>query len=195
MNDPGLDGQSDSQAKHIEHVKDDFSENDQLEDDQAFLQSSSRWFVSTAFPLIAGDFGPIVSAFNINALVDHWRISMPPGQTPAQGAPVADPRWLIAVNAVSIMFALVADLALLMVMARRLSFSMAQPLIIFGWYIASMILVDLVVAVSYDLPLDAGDTGIKVVTQVSRCHLKHSLISRPITVPSWPLVSTVSLPP
>ena len=58
-------------------------------------------------------------------------------------------RRLIAINAVSLIFALIANLALLLNMARRLSFSKAQPITIIGWYIASVLLISLVAAAVY----------------------------------------------
>ena len=42
-------------------------------------------------------------------------------------------------------------------MARRLSFSIAQPITIIGWYISSILLIALVAAAAYDLPLPAGE--------------------------------------
>ena len=53
---------------------------------------------------------------------------------------------LIAINAVSLVLALIANFALLLNMARRLSFSIAQPITIIGWYIASILLISLVTA-------------------------------------------------
>jgi potassium channel subfamily K len=51
---------------------------------------------------------------------------------------------LIAVNSISLVFAIVANFALLLNMARRLSFRIAQPITILGWYIASIMLIALV---------------------------------------------------
>ena len=55
-------------------------------------------------------------------------------------------RRLIAINAISLVLALIANFALLLNMARRISFSMAQSLTIIGWYIASILLISLVAA-------------------------------------------------
>lgn len=44
----------------------------------------------------------------------------------------------------SLVLALVANFALLLNMARRLSFTIAQPITIIGWYIASVLLIALV---------------------------------------------------
>lgn len=53
---------------------------------------------------------------------------------------------LIAVNAISLTVALIANLALLMNMGRRLPYSIAQPITIIGWYMASLLLIALVIA-------------------------------------------------
>ena len=60
------------------------------------IDNSSRyWMFSTAFPLIAGTFGPIANAFSLLALVSPWRLYIPPGNTEAQGNPVPDPIWWV----------------------------------------------------------------------------------------------------
>ena len=53
------------------------------------------WFTSTAFPLIAGTFGPMASAFSICALAGHWRQEIPPGQNEETSTTVPDPKWFI----------------------------------------------------------------------------------------------------
>ena len=60
---------------------------------------------------------------------------------------------LIAINTISLVLALVANLALLLNMARRLSFATAQPITIVGWFVSSVLLVALVVAATYGLDL------------------------------------------
>lgn len=62
----------------------------------------------------------------------------------------------ITVNAISLALALIANFALLLNMARRLSFSIAQPLTIAGWYLASILLIALVAVTSYGLKLPPG---------------------------------------
>lgn len=68
-----------------------------------------------------------------------------------------DPFWfgiianscrLIAVNAVSLVCALVANTSLLLNMARRVRFAVAQPVTISGFYIASILLIALVAVAS-----------------------------------------------
>jgi potassium channel subfamily K len=51
-----------------------------------------------------------------------------------------------AINAVSLVFALIANLALSLNMARRIRFEVAQPIIIIGWYISSFLLLGILIA-------------------------------------------------
>lgn len=71
---------------------------------------------------------------------------------------------LIAVNALSLAVAAIANLALLFNMARRLPFSIAQPITIVGWYISAFLLIGLIVAASYGLELPPGQD--RALTQV-----------------------------
>ena len=48
---------------------------------------------------------------------------------------------LLAVNGVSLGLAIIANFSLLLNMARRLSFSIAQPITIIGWYLSSILLI------------------------------------------------------
>ena len=48
---------------------------------------------------------------------------------------------LLAVNGVSLGLAIIANFSLLLNMARRLSFSIAQPITILGWYLSSILLI------------------------------------------------------
>jgi potassium channel subfamily K len=61
--------------------------------DEISLTSHSRWwFAATGFPLIAGTFGPMASAFSILALVANWREKLG-GDDSHTGAGIPDPRW------------------------------------------------------------------------------------------------------
>ncbi len=60
---------------------------------------------------------------------------------------------LLAINAISLVLALISNLCLLLNMARRLSFSIAQPITILGWYIASVLLIAIICATSDGLKL------------------------------------------
>ncbi|KAF2034373.1 hypothetical protein EK21DRAFT_107994 [Setomelanomma holmii] len=150
MNDPGLDKSAEEAAHDVE--KNDNKEEEEAElEEQEFLDPSRWWFASTACPLIAGTFGPMANAFSICALVETWRVYIPPGSDEGHGERIEDPKWLIAVNSVSLVFALVANMSLLLNMARRLSFRIAQPITIIGWYLASALLIVLVAVASAPL--------------------------------------------
>ncbi|KAI9841648.1 MAG: Potassium channel [Sclerophora amabilis] len=155
MNDPGLDAPINDTAHDVEKPEQNkAAELDLGAEAEADYQSPSRWwFTSTAFPLVAGTFGPMASAFSVCALVQEWRVYLPPGQNEAHGLDVPDPKWLIAINALSLILALIANAALSLNMARRLSFSIAQPITIVGWYVASLLLIALVAVASGPLRL------------------------------------------
>ncbi|KAH9868467.1 hypothetical protein J1614_007539 [Plenodomus biglobosus] len=147
MNDPGLDQPAQEAAQDVE-------KNAQHDDEQAeseereYLDPSRWWFASTASPLIAGTFGPMANAFSICALPNEWRVYIPPGSDEGHGIKVSDPKWLIAVNSISLVFALVANISLLLNMSRRLTFAVAQPITIIGFYLASFLLIALVAVAS-----------------------------------------------
>ncbi|KAK4043093.1 hypothetical protein C8A01DRAFT_32732, partial [Parachaetomium inaequale] len=122
-----------------------------------YLDPSRWWFASSAFPMIAATLGPVASSFSICALVKPWRQSFPPGTDVDQAPYISDPRWLTAINAVQLLIAIVANMALLLNMTRRLSFTVAQPLTIVGWYISSFTLVALTATASGPLVLEPAD--------------------------------------
>jgi potassium channel subfamily K len=103
-----------------------------LNDDHRF-DPSRWWFASSAFPMIAGTLGPVANAFSICALVRPWRQVVPAGTTKSDGSFAKDPSWLIIVNAIQLALGLVSNLFLLLNMARRVRFSIAQPVTIVGW--------------------------------------------------------------
>ncbi|TAQ87519.1 hypothetical protein B7494_g4172 [Chlorociboria aeruginascens] len=155
MNDPGLDEPISNRAKDVEEQKDD---TDPAEDNElAFLEPNRWWFGSTAFPLVAGAFGPMASAFSICALVGHWREYIPPGGNVLDGVPIEDPKWLIGVNAAQLVIALVANLFLLLNMAKRVKFSYSMAITIIGWYISSCALIGLTACASGPLKLEADN--------------------------------------
>jgi potassium channel subfamily K len=86
----------------------------------------------------------MANAFSICALVEKWRVYIPPGSDEGHGDKITDPKWLIAVNSVSLAFALSANMSLLLNMSRRLTFAIAQPITIIGFYLAGFLLMALV---------------------------------------------------
>lgn len=93
----------------------------------------------------------MANAFSICALVETWRVEFSPGSDEGHGERIKDPKWLIAVNSISLVFALAANMSLLLNMARRVSFAVAQPITILGWYLASFLLIVLVAVASAPL--------------------------------------------
>lgn len=152
--------------KNEEETYDMMSEEEQ---ERNFLMPARWWYASTGIPLVAGTFGPMANAFSVCALVENWRVKIPPGGTEEHGIDIKDPKWyallfslcvqevrmnpwltgrewprLIGVNAVSLAFALIANASLLLNMARRVSFRIAQPITIVGFWMASVLLIGLI---------------------------------------------------
>jgi potassium channel subfamily K len=115
----------------------------------------SWWVSSSLFPLIAGTFGPMASAFNIMAVAINWRTTISPLSVEAEGTFITDPRWLVGVNAASLAIAIVANLTLLAQMGGQLRFNVASPITIVGWLISGFIDIGLVAAAPSCLPLPA----------------------------------------
>ncbi|KAF2435616.1 voltage-gated potassium channel [Tothia fuscella] len=143
MNDP-IDEPIHNAANDLDENAYEHNEELEVEEEQNFLDPSRWWFASTAAPLIAGTFGPMATSFSICALVHNWRLYIPEGGTEAHGEKIKDPPWLIAVNAISLVLAIVANMALLLNMARRLSFAIAQSITIVGYFMSSFLLIALV---------------------------------------------------
>ncbi|KAI6835868.1 voltage-gated potassium channel [Hortaea werneckii] len=141
--DPGLAEPIQQTSNDVEANIVDSDREEQLEEEKEedFQDPSRWWFASTACPLLAGTFGPIASGFNICALVYKWRLYIPPGGTEEHGVILEDPAWLVAINAVSLFCAVVGNLSLLLNMARRLDFQIAQPITISGFVLAGLLLI------------------------------------------------------
>lgn len=95
----------------------------------------------------------MASAFSICALAVHWTVYIPPGKTADEAIDISDPSWLVGINAAQLAIALISNLFLLMNMARRVRFSIAQPITIIGWYISSFALTGLCACASGPLQL------------------------------------------
>lgn len=94
MNDPGLHEPAEQAAEDVENSN-DRAEEEAFAEQESFLDPSRWWFASTGCPLLAGTFGPIANAFSICALVEKWRIYIPPGTTEDDGSKVEDPAWSV----------------------------------------------------------------------------------------------------
>ncbi|PPR00059.1 hypothetical protein CVT24_009012 [Panaeolus cyanescens] len=98
-------------------------------------QPTFWWFTETAFPLIAGTFGPVANLFSVCALVWTWRVQVP------DGGRVPDPAWLTVLNSCSLAVSFVANIVLLLNFARRIPYLIAQIITISFWYLACILLV------------------------------------------------------
>lgn len=106
------------------------------------LTKYSRWFfASSLFPMIAGTLGPVASAFSICALARPWQQSYPPGSDIQKAKFIKDPTWLDAVNGAQLGVAIIANMALLLNMTKKLRFNIAQPITIVGWYFSAICLI------------------------------------------------------
>ncbi|KAI1455034.1 voltage-gated potassium channel [Annulohypoxylon moriforme] len=143
MDDADLGNNIDEQAQVVDGARHEKVAQHGVMNDQIYLDPSRWWFASAAFPMIAGTLGPVASAFSICALVRNWRQHILPGSDVAKAIYVKDPPWLLAVNAVQLVIALVANVFLLLNMTKRVRFSIAQPVTIVGWYISAICLIAL----------------------------------------------------
>ncbi len=117
------------------------------------------WFITTLFPLIAGTFGPVATAFSICALAQSWRIVADPSNTTEQqGLDLSDPSWLTIVNAISLGIAVITNLLVLMQMAEKIPYRVAAVFVIIGWWISSALLLGLVAAAPSQLQLPSGQS-------------------------------------
>ncbi|KAJ5111037.1 hypothetical protein N7532_001572 [Penicillium argentinense] len=147
MNDPGLDDAVAGEAHALDLVADDQVANSIASGDDAENRIDTEvphagrwWLASTAYPLVAGTFGPMASAFSVCSLSQPWRMEL-------GGKDIADPKWVTAINAISLVFALISNLFLSLNMARRIRFEIAQPITIIGWYISSALLIGILIPV------------------------------------------------
>ncbi|KAH8887651.1 voltage-gated potassium channel [Thozetella sp. PMI_491] len=143
MNDADLGERVEDHAEAIEDSGKSLSK--RMSNDEAHLDPSRWWFASSGFPMIAGTLGPVASAFSILCLVRPWRQHFVPGPgADIQKAEyVPDTKWVIAINAVQLAIALIANFFLLLNMTRKVRFSISLPVTIVGWYLSAIFLIAL----------------------------------------------------
>ncbi|KAM0426639.1 hypothetical protein ACHAPT_007955 [Fusarium lateritium] len=144
----------DNIQNETEVIEESIAYETRIENDDAHLAPSRWWFASSAFPMIAGTLGPVASAFSICALVRPWRQHLVPGESIDDAAFVVDPPWLTIINAIQLFVAVVSNVFLLLNMARRVRFTIAQPITIIGWYISAILLISLLATAAG--PLEDG---------------------------------------
>lgn len=153
MDDANLGDNIDEQAQAVDGSAHERVGNNGSITDQIHLDPSRWWFASAAFPMIAGTLGPVASAFSICALVKNWRQHILPGSDVTKAVFIPDPTWLLVVNAIQLVIAIVANVFLLLNMTKRVRFSIAQPITIVGWYISAICLIALCATASGPLEL------------------------------------------
>ncbi|KAL0571837.1 hypothetical protein V5O48_010133 [Marasmius crinis-equi] len=161
MNDPGLEEPIQQAANEVDHglerngqksTRNRRRKSNEAEEKDCEVESQRErsdferptrwWLASTLFPLIAGTLGPLANLFSVCALVQTWRIG-------ENGERVTDPTWLIATNAVSLVFALGANLLLLFTFARRIRYLLALPIVITLWYLSAVTLIILLILIRH----------------------------------------------
>ncbi|KAJ5538150.1 hypothetical protein N7494_007629 [Penicillium frequentans] len=152
MNDPGLDDAIADEANALDQHSpqaqpEDSNSTSYTDKTPGQLDTSGPlparwWLASTVYPLAAGTFGPMASAFNVCCLAQTWRM-VPDDQNGYLN--IADPKWVVSVNALSLASALIANLFLSLNMARRVRFSLAQPIIVVGWFVSSALLIAILI--------------------------------------------------
>ena len=75
------------------NTEETYDQMDEEEQEKNFLLPARWWYASTGIPLVAGTFGPMANAFSICALVENWRVKIPPGGTEEHGIDIVDPSW------------------------------------------------------------------------------------------------------
>ncbi|KAH6645854.1 hypothetical protein BKA67DRAFT_695807 [Truncatella angustata] len=110
------------------------------DNENCYWVESIWWYMSFAFPAIAGAFGPIASAFSICSLIRPWI-------KPSTGEDLNN--WndqvLVISNAIQLSLAVGANVLLLVNVIRGLKSSIALPLTIAGWYISAFVLAALAI--------------------------------------------------
>ena len=149
------DASGENVDEHIEALESEADKMQQtMDNDNAHLDPSRWFFASSLFPMVAGTLGPVASAFSICALVRPWRQHYPPGSDIQKAIYIEDPKWSLAINGIQLVIAIVANMALLLNMTKRLRFTIAQPITIFGWYFSAICLIVLEAVTSVHLRIE-----------------------------------------
>ncbi|KAJ3466393.1 hypothetical protein MRS44_007051 [Fusarium solani] len=147
-NDADLGGNTDQEAQVTNSHA---SRGRWFQNEDAELEASRWWFLSAAFPMTAGALGPVASAFSICSLVEPWRQHLVPGGAIQDATPVPDPTWLTIVEAIQLVIGIISNIFLLLNMARRVQFRLAQPITIIGWYVSALCRMSLSAAIARPL--------------------------------------------
>ncbi|KAB5543009.1 ion channel protein [Coniochaeta sp. 2T2.1] len=152
------DASGENVDEHVEALEGETQKMQQsMDNDNAHLDPSRWFFASSLFPMIAGTLGPVASAFSICALVRPWRQYYRPNSDIQKAQYIPDPEWLLAINGVQLVIAIVANMALLLNMTKRLRFTVAQPITIIGWYFSVICLIVMQTVAATHLRIEPWD--------------------------------------
>ncbi|ANB14855.1 Tok1p [Sugiyamaella lignohabitans] len=103
------------------------------------------WYMlSSSAPIIAASIGPLGNLCSTASVADTWRATVTePVRYPADFA------WIYALNGLSLLLGCMSNLSLYMNFTGLINHRLSQTISIGGWYIASMILLGLIIASKY----------------------------------------------
>ncbi|KAK9372452.1 uncharacterized protein V1513DRAFT_384791 [Lipomyces chichibuensis] len=111
-------------------------------DDDLYSFLYLEWYtLSSSCPLMAAALGPVSNLFSITALAEPWVIELNRGQFDRF---YPDGAMTIALNAVSLAFGILANMALLANFTGRVKYGLSQAISITSFYIASVLLLALI---------------------------------------------------
>lgn len=115
------------------------------------------WFAGTGIPLLAATIGPLANVLSIAALVTSWRMCVVNGAAQPHrcnyngdsstlipqldGREYADPQWILNLNIVSLIVGFIGNFFLLCNFTNRIRYSIALPVTIVCWYVATGLLI------------------------------------------------------
>ncbi len=104
------------------------------------------WFMlSSYFPLLCGCIGPLSNMMSIFAIVCSWKIKKG-SAIDSRDNEGGDEFWVYLVNATSVAIALNSNFFLLLNFRKKVRYVVSQVISISGWFIASMMLMALVIS-------------------------------------------------
>lgn len=98
------------------------------------------WFITSSYiPLICSCSGPFSNVFSLLAIICPWKINK------LDPSFEHDPFWCYLVNSISIVFALISNMFLLLNYRKKIRYTYCQVISISGWGIACIILTVLII--------------------------------------------------
>lgn len=113
------------------------------------------WFASTAIPLIAATFAPMANMLSIAALVVFWRNNLSTDDPITKydtSVGFRDPPWCLDLNGASLACGFIGNIFLLFNMTKKIRYIIALPLTILFFFMASGILIGIIVAMEVYAP-------------------------------------------